>query len=108
MKYRVRFAYLDAKPTCPFRARTQTPARNFPETKTILVHVRKSEESSDTRSKRLHPLISPEFSVVDTPLPQVFLSVLPPDYKLFFYLGGRGRGKNQPNYIQIKVLFVCN
>lgn len=31
----VRFAYSDAKTTCPFRARTQTPARNFPETKTL-------------------------------------------------------------------------
>lgn len=75
MKYRVRFAYLDAKPTCPFRARTQTPARNFPETKIILVHVSKSEESSNIWSKRLHPLSSPEFSVVDTPLPQMFPSL---------------------------------
>jgi len=90
MKWRLRWARSDAKPARPPRARTQTPAGNFPETKTISVRVSESGEPSEVWRQRLHPLASPELSAVSAPLPHVLLSpTLTP--RLETFLGGEGR-----------------
>lgn len=84
--------------TCPFRARTPTPARNFPATKMILVY------ASISRVQHNLETLPPEPCAVHTPaLPCSCHLLVPPDYQQGFF-----GGKNQPNSMKRQVLFVCN